>query len=165
MSTANFCTMQNFPLYVKTDDDFYYETEDNERHFDELEAQDFCNEVEDELENINDNLIFHKITLKSGYYSGLQFYVEEVHDNLEDFIRYWDNYDCRYHFGFYKSEAVRKFKCEITKVNRILKKLAKAYGFEKYHVSAVFSNGEVWYTKANVKAKSKAKAKAEKIPA
>lgn len=153
MSTANFCTMQNFPLYVKTDDDFYYETEDGERIFDEVAVLDFCNEVEDELENINDNLIFHKITLKSGYYSGLQFYVEEVHDNLEDFIRYWDNYDCRYHFGFYKSQAVRKFRGEINKVNRILKKLAAAYGFEEYCVSAVFSNGEVWYSKARVNKK------------
>jgi len=145
--------MQNFPLYVKTDDDFYYETEDGERHFDELEAQDFCNEVEDELENINDNLIFHKITLKSGYYSGLQFYVEEVHDNLEDFIRYWDNADCQYQFGFYKSQAVRKFRGEINKVNRVLKKLAAAYGFEEYCVFAVFSNGEVWYSKSRINKK------------
>jgi len=36
---------------------------------------------------------------------------------------------------------------EINKINRILKMLAKEYGFDEVYCSAVFGNGEAVYTK------------------
>lgn len=57
----------------------------------------------------------------------------------------YDNYECHYYFDCCRSVAIRKFKREINKVNRILKKLAKDYGFVELAVTARFSNGETWY--------------------
>lgn len=149
MSTANFYTMENFPLYCIGDDAFYYEDEEGKEYYDEDEAQYFYDNLTEILEGINNNLLFHKITLKSGYYSGMQFYVEEIHDTLEDLKKYWNNEDCKYQFDLCKSQTIRKYQSEINKINKILKKLAKEHGFNKYGVSAKFSNGEVWYTKVS----------------
>lgn len=156
MSTANFHTMDNFPLYAISDEAFYYQPlnefdePEGEEVFDEYEAQLFYNNVEKELDNINSDLLFHKITLKSGYYAGTQIYIENTHDTLEDLIKHWDNRDCRYEFDLYKSQVIRKFQAEINKINnKILPKIAKKHGFEQYTVYARFSNGETWYTKVS----------------
>lgn len=44
-------------------------------------------------------------------------------------------------------ELYGKTVLEINKINRILKMLAKEYGFDEVYCSAVFGNGEAIYTK------------------
>lgn len=73
---------------------------------------------------------------------GVQFYVEEKHDPNE-----YDNDDCHYYFDVCRSVAIRRYNSEINKINRILKMLAKEYGFDEVYCSAVFGNGEAVYTK------------------
>jgi hypothetical protein len=107
-----------------------------------MEREDIYHSVNGKLEDINDGLIFHRIVWKSGYYSGAQFYVDELYDPNE-----YDNSDCHYYFDDCRSVAIRKYEREQNKVKRILAKLAEEYNFEKYAVSARFSNGETWYTK------------------
>ena len=174
MSTANFWSMNNFPLWAR---DFYTEVkicpechlmqekENNqcdecgydlsdievEDYYDEWVAQDTCATIQKELENINNDLIFHKIELKDGYYSGVQFYCgtkdfdEDKNGELD-----LDNDDAHYYYDMCRSQARRKYKTEINKINKLLKKLGTEYGFDAYGVSARFSNGETWYTKIAV---------------
>lgn len=60
---------------------------------------------------------------------------------------YLDNDDCHYYFDVCRSVAIRRYNSEINKINRILKMLAKEYGFDEVYCSAVFGNGEAIYTK------------------
>lgn len=58
--------------------------------------------------------------------------------------------DCPLHlevFDVCRSVAIRRYNSEINKINRILKMLAKEYGFDEVYCSAVFGNGEAVYTK------------------
>ena len=127
MATANFRTMENFPLFIldNTDDDF-----------------DFTyGEINDSLSDINHNLNFHQIVIESGYYCGIQFYVEENHNPNE-----LDNEDCKYYFDMYRSVAIGRYDSEINKICKILQRLAAMYGFKKMYCSGRFSNGEAVYT-------------------
>lgn len=80
MGTANFWTMDNFPLYVidPEEEDFNY-------IFDELS---------EEADRENESLMFHRISVKSGYYAGIQFYVGLSGDNPEE----CDNKESRYNW-------------------------------------------------------------------
>lgn len=174
MGTANFWTMDNFPLWARN---FYEEgkicpeckvmqdSENDECEFcghdlsnveaeslyDECEAGFICDEIDKKLEDINNDLIFHKIELKSGYYSGVQFYCDTKHFNEDkDGELDLDNDDAHYYYDMCRSQARRKYKSEVKKINKILKEIATNYGFEAYGVSARFSNGETWYSKIAV---------------
>ena len=117
MSAANFCTMRDFPLFAKD----YYEdakrcpecgailsADDTEcefcecneledyQYYDECAAYDERQEIEDKLLDFNRGLLFHEVKLQSGYYSGVQFYVEINHDLTED--QDYSNDDCHYYF-------------------------------------------------------------------
>lgn len=169
MATANFWTMENFPLWAR---DFYekckicpecnvmQDSENDECEFcghdlsdieseslyDEYEAEYICDEIKTKLKNID--LMFHTIELKSGYYSGVQFYVEtKDFDEDENGELDIDNYDAHYYYDMCRSQARRKYKTEINKINKLLKELGKEYGFNAYGVSARFSNGETWYSR------------------
>lgn len=161
MSTANFYTMKNFPLFARDFDveakrcpecgGLHYNEEDTCMYcgseyleegvfYDEIDAEVTCHEIEDRLDALNDDLIFHSVSIRSGYYCGVQFYVEEKDDPND-----YDNTDCHYHFGFCRSVSIRKYKAEINKINRELKKLADEFFFEKYLCIGRFSNGEAIY--------------------
>ena len=174
MSTANFRTMDNFLLWAR---DFYEEVkicpechlmqdkEHNkcdecdydlsevavENYYDEFVASETIKDIEEKLETINNDLIFHKIELESGYYSGVQFYCEtKDFDEDKNGELDIDNYDAHYYYDMCRSQARRKYKTEINKINKLLKKLGEEFGFDAYGVSARFSNGETWYTKIAV---------------
>lgn len=131
MSAPNFRTMENFPLFLLDTDEMSW-----------LDVQFLMDDLKPALDNMNDDLMFHEISVESGYYTGLQFYVEELHDPND-----YDNEDCHYYFDSCRSVAIRKFDREINKINRMLRDLAADYGFEQYYCSARFSNGEAWYSK------------------
>ena len=167
MSATNFCTMQDFPLYViDFNEDVKHcstcgailviESEHCEEcgsdeldsciHYDELYAMEICGSIEERLDEFNDGLLFHTVKLRSGYYSGMQFYVQKDYAlEAEDF----DNDDCHYYFGCCRSEAYRKYAAEVKKVTKELNRLAKEYGFTELVSVARFSNGEAIYEKAD----------------
>lgn len=137
MSTPNFKTMENFPLFVLDTDSV---DEDGCEVMDWWEVEMLCRKLQTVLDDFNYDFLFHKISLESGYYSGLQFYVEELNDPNE-----LDNEDCRYEYDLCRSVAIRRYNSEINKVNRALRKLATENGFEEYYCAAIFSNGEAIY--------------------
>ena len=92
------------------------------------------------MEELNDTLTFHEITFKSGYYSGIQLYVEEKENPHE-----LDNEDCKYYYDMCRSQAIRKYDAEIRKINKWMEKVAPEYGWRKLHCLGVFSNGEAIY--------------------
>lgn len=174
MGTCNFWTMKNFDLWAIPNDCFYFkfcpdcgfsagddETECSECSadlsdvrpvYDEWAAEIFCDELQNDLDTENKNLLFHKISIRSGYYAGLQLYVElssyaDQAGFTDDGPEYVDNESARYYFDMYRSQAVRRYESEQRKVNKILDRIGRAYGMDKLGVYARFSNGETWYTK------------------
>ena len=172
MGTCNFNCMTNFDLWAIND--FYFKVcpecftggqdvekceycgadlSDIEPEFDEIAETCFYEDVLRELEEINRGLLFHEISIISGYYIGLQLYVElnqaADHAGFTDAgPEYLDNESARYYFDLCRSAAIRKYDAEQRKVNRILEKIGRAYGMDKLAIYARFSNGETWYTKA-----------------
>ena len=93
-------------------------------------------------QDINYDLMFHKIQVKGGYYCGIQLYVEVEHDLEEED---YSNDDCHYYFDCCRSVAYRKYQAEVRKINRLLATLGKKYDFQEYVCTARFSNGEAWF--------------------
>lgn len=151
MSCPNFQTQRNFPLYCYDDTEMEW-----------WEAQDFFGLVQSDLDEMNSDLRFFKITLNSGYYCGVQLFVQMQHYAFmagfdEDGPEDADNEDCRYYLDMCRSEAVRKYWAEQRKVLKLMEKIGAAWGFEEYVCTAIFSNGEAIYDKAsNPRARLKA---------
>ena len=167
MSAANFETMRDFSLFAKN---YLEETkrcpvcgavQDVENEVceccgaDELESvyevdDMFCSmewdEITTEMDEFNRDLLFHKLSLKSGYYYGVQFIVEAEHD-LTDYD--YDNDDCHYYFDCCRSVAYRKYAAEVRKINRWMAKLANRYGFDELVCTGRFANGEALFSKAS----------------
>ena len=135
MGAANFWSMDNFPIYA------------NMEEMDWIEEHEFYSSLKEIVDEFNYDLLFFKVSLKSGYYEDVQFYVEDK----EDFGKYMDeftNEDCHYYFDVCRSVAIRKYHSEINKINRWLKKTSKEWGFTELGIVGRFSNGEVIYRKA-----------------
>ena len=175
MGTCNFNSMTNFDLWAVGSDRFYSkhcpecscskdtdadaceicaaDLSDVLEELDDLAEMFFYEDILRDLEAENAGLLFHEISIESGYYEGLQLYVSLTHaadhagftDNGPE---YADNESTRYYLGLYRSAAIRKYEAEQRKVNRILAKIGRAYGMDKLAIYARFSNGETWYTKA-----------------
>lgn len=145
MSTANYRTMDNFSLFVREDQDEAKRCPECGAIMDaDATACDLCGceeledyyfsdevawecdrrEIERELDDLNYDLMFHKISLRSGYYSGVQFYVETEHD-LDEYD--YDNDECHYYFDCCRSVAYRKYEAEKRKINRKLTELGKQW--------------------------------------
>ena len=144
MSTPNFYTMENFNLYIKAYepeedyDDIFYNYDEVQMFYDDIfYGYDGFNEL---MENLNDDLTFHKLEIKGGYYSGVQIYVRELENPHE-----LDNDDCRYYYDICRSQAIRKYDAEIRKINKWLDKTAVDYGWKKLYCIGIFSNGEAVY--------------------
>lgn len=179
MSAPNFYTMPLFPLYVYDDENFYHtycpdcfepiDEEDpdecplcgaqlgyEDRHFHHAEADYFFDTVNEAIDEVNSELSFFRISLKSGYYAHAQFYVT-LTDHADsagftaeafDFSDV-ENEDTHYYFDCCRSVAIRKFEREQRKVEKALENLANEYGFEKLSCVGIFSNGEAVYERAS----------------
>ena len=134
MSTCNFYNQSNIDLWVIASDD------NDDWFWDDLQVN-----FNWEIKNLPD-LTFHKLELKSGYYSGAQIFVEEVQNPHE-----LDNEDCKYYFDLYKSQAVKKYDAEINRINKKILPKFKDIGFFKINCIGVFSNGEAIYEYAKPK--------------
>ena len=172
MGTCNFNSMKNFDLWAVGSDLFYSkrcpecscsnggdeceicgaDLVDIEPEFDDLAEMFFYEDILRDLEEVNRNLLFHEISIESGYYEGLQLYVSltSTADHAgftENGPEYADNESTRYYLDLCRSAAIRKYEAEQRKVNKLLAKIGQAYGMDHLAVYARFSNGETWYTK------------------
>ena len=108
----------------------------------------FSETVHDILHTLKRELQFFEVTLKDGYYCGLQFYVEETGNMRYIDVEDVDNEETRYYYDMCKSEFLRKYNSEINFINKkLLPKLAKFFSFEEYYCRGIFSNGEAVYCK------------------
>lgn len=142
MGTCNFITQSKFNLYVY-DIDFEDEIQ---YQFDMEYAYEEAQELADEL---NQQLEFYQITIKSGYYAGIQTYLNssgwrDYADSIEDM----DNEACHYYFGCCRSKAIKKHNAEVNRINKKLLPLFKTQNnFIQLQCVGVFSNGEAVYKK------------------
>ena len=157
MGTSNFRYQPTLPTVVidyEPDADYYRQeypgADEDEIQSMMLADEDFFwrdleNEVRPEVEDINDDLIFHEVELVGGYYSGMQLYVKEpdpkylVHD-----LRY----DWEMEYGDDPSSDQRLYTAYMRERDRLvdwLQGMCDRHGFRMYGVAARFSNGETWY--------------------
>lgn len=175
MSCPNFETQENFKLFLwdferpsdevlnenilETDEDVTNVSDITESMRDkyaelmyEWECSDiidnFSETVNDILHTLKRELQFFEITLKDGYYCGLQFYVEETGNMRYIDVENVDNEETRYYYDMCKSEFLRKYYSEINFINKkLMPKLAEFFSFEEYYCGGIFSNGEALYYK------------------
>lgn len=165
MATSNFHSMADFPLivaetpYIKICpdcgitngndadkcEDCGCSLESVEPVYDEIGMDDINREMESKADELNECLYFHKVKVESGYYSGVQFYVESLYDSLEDFT----NEDAWDEFNMCRSKMLRKYRSEMNWITRQLRKARAELGLMEIVCTARFSNGEAMYTRVD----------------
>lgn len=163
MATANFKTMADFPLIVSDDirekicpdcgcgcpddadkcESCGADLSEVETIVDEFQCEERMREMEKVAAELNDSQEFYTVSVESGYYAGVQFYVEGKYYNVED----WTNADAQDEFGICRSEMLRRYKVAGNTIRRGLHKAAKDLGLDTLVCTARFSNEEAWYTK------------------
>ena len=156
MSTCNFKRMNyNMPMicgYLDFEEcKTSYEEETGEEYselmfYDEQEEQ--IREAQEMAESFSAGLKYHNITIKSGYYDGFQFWVEEKTADLFDLDRNSDycidNDDAYYYYDLCRSKVLREADAEKRKISKWLLSL-DGNGYEAIVCLGVFSNGEAVY--------------------
>jgi len=162
MSTANFKSMKDFPLIVAANeyckvcpecgftqdpdaekcDECGCDLAGVEPIYDEWAMDDIVRNMEKKAKELNEYLTFYTVSVESGYYSGLQFYVDEKYYDVEGM----DNEDSQDEFGLCRSKMLRKYRSEGNWLRRALQKAKNELGLMELGVSARFSNGETMYT-------------------
>jgi hypothetical protein len=139
MGTCNYTTQKGFDLYT-------FDTEYiNELQY-ELDITDTYREATQLADILSEDLIFHRIEIGSGYYSGIQTLIDHLEwHNYYDTIEDMDNSDCQYYFDMCRSKAIAKYYAEINKINNKILPKFKELGFEHIRCVGVFSNGEAIY--------------------
>lgn len=165
MATANFKTMADFPLIASDDirekicpecgcgcpDDADKcehcgcDISEVDSIVDDFLCDERTREMEKVAEELNEAQDFYTVSVESGYYSGVQFYVDENYWKVEK----WTNSDAQDEFGICRSEMLRRFKVAGNKIRRGLYKAAKDLGLDVLVCTARFSNGEAWFTKVD----------------
>lgn len=162
MATSNFKSMADFPLIVKDDMMVNYcphcemyvgaaekcgecgaDLTEVESVYDESGMNDLVTGMEEWCASMNERQPFYKVSVESGYYCGVQFYVEENYYKIEE----WDNEECRNELDMCRSEMLRKYKAAGNMIRRELEKARKELGMMELGIVATFSNGETIYTK------------------
>ena len=164
MSAPNFRTMADFPLFVTETpyckvcpecgctcaddadecDECGTDIKDIKAVYDEVADNDNCTNMVRATERLNRGLMFHKVTVESGYYVGLQFFVETRIDPNE-----LDNDACLYEWDICRSEACRRYGVEKRRLAKALRKEAEGLGLTELACMGIFSNGEAVYVRVN----------------
>lgn len=148
MSTCNFETMKDYPLIVFCPDFDYDDMKKDYENEVQLTYDVEYAEMQRLADKINDELVYHTVGVKSGYYDGLQFIVSTYEDL--DFDRdssyCIDNEDAHYYFDECRSKVLRKAEAEVRKIRKWLKSLKNSYGYLELDCAGVFSNGEAVYS-------------------
>ena len=154
MSTCNFITQKNFPLYIF---DYAKLAGEGDDYAPDYEIQWWYDDVTAELEHVNEDFDMWEIRPLEGYYCDCQLLaiLKDVEDEFHmNRWRSWpeDPHEYAGCFEPYDEEedarAVRRAAAEMDKVREIMKKFAGLWGFEEYKLAGVFSNGEAVYYKA-----------------
>lgn len=163
MSCPNFKSMNDFPLIVTEDhyikvcpecglsqdskadkcEDCGCDLTDVSAIFDECESQYLVGEMEKVAERLNAAQPFYNVTIESGHYCGVQFYVDDKYWKIEQM----DNEESQEEFGMCRSVMLRKYKSATSMLCRELRKAKDELGLIELEVSVRFSNGETWYDK------------------
>ena len=157
MSTPNFYMQDNFDTYVidfepltdeeieqyEADNDCEYSAEADEEFFYEDEISNYKWLVKEFLKKHNKELKYFKPDLQSGYYAGIQTYIEQQQEYLPEEL---DNDDCHYYYDCCRSKAIRECQSEINFINnKLLPYIRDNSSFNKINCIGVFSNGEAIY--------------------
>lgn len=152
MSCPNFTTLKDFPLIVYK---FDYKTakEEYERYYSEPYTQEMAfydEEAEidafnEEVKEFADTLKYYKLELKSGYFEGVQFYVEDACeywalDDLDDLT----DEDAEDLFG----EKAATIRLEVAQEKQKILDFMREYlrrGWTELSLRGIFSNGEAVY--------------------
>ena len=130
MATGNFKTMAGFPLITT-----------QEGCEDDLVVA----EMEKAAQDLNERQTFFKVSVESGYYDGVQFYVEGEYHNVMG----WDENDAVDEFGMTLGEVQNDYLHAQEVVREGLLEAAGRIGLARLEVSARFSNGETWYRRVD----------------
>lgn len=149
MATCNFKSMKNFPLVIRNTEDCFLDGD-----FDYFQYEITVEEMEDQIAELKESLIFHKIEVVSGYYTSLQYFVEEEYD-LEN--EEWNDEDCEYYFDMEKSAAYLEYRKEIKRIRETLMEISKYEQYDVLDVIGRFSNGEALYVSAKEKVADQSK--------
>lgn len=103
------------------------------------------NEAQSKIDEVNAGLKFYKLTLEAGYYAGTQIVIDDSDTPDEYYLQHYRR-DAFAEYGVNTYVLRRMIQAERKRINEVLLPLFKAYGFNKYGISARFSNGETWYS-------------------
>lgn len=162
MGTCNFRTMRDFPLIVAEEEKIKVcpdcglmndakadkcecgcDLAEVDAIYDEFGCEERIREMKMVADKLNEEQKFYEVSVESGYYTGIQFYVTEKYGDMEDYT----NEDARWEFDCSRSEMLRRFKVAGNKIRRGLEKARKELGMMELNLMAVFSNGEGIYTR------------------
>ena len=165
MSCPNFKTMRDFPLItadnmtgklcecgcMNADDAETCEMcgaslADVESSYDEFGMEYLASEMSRYADRMNAELTFHKVSVESGYWVGIQFYVDtdcQYYDTPEDMY----NEDAHYYYGMCRSQMLRKYYAEQKRIVKMLRKAKEELGLDEIACVGIFSNGEAIYEK------------------
>lgn len=151
MATSNFYNQNEFdlwaaefsiPLYpVDKNGDEISDSDPIDYEFDEYSY----NEAEAKIDELNRQLKFYKLSLRNGYYTGTQIFVDDSEAPDEWYLKspYFDFNE----YGVNRYILRRMLQAERKRINQKILPLFKQIGFDHYAISARFSNGETWYNK------------------
>ena len=163
MSCPNFMSMKDFPLIVSEDyyikvcpecgltndsksdkcDDCGCGLTDVSAIYYDCKNEYIFKEMEKVAERLNAAQPFYEVTIESGHYCGLQFYVSENYWKIEQM----DNQESKEEFGMCRSKMLRQYKSAGNLIRRELRKAKQDLGSYELGIVARFSNGETMYTK------------------
>ena len=167
MATANFKTMEDFPLIVGSDtyirvcpecgiyneatagkcEDCGCDLTGENAIPDEWYSRNLVEQMEKVAAKLNDAQPFYDVTVESGYYSGVQFYVDSKYWHIEDM----DNEESQVEFGMCRSKMLRKYKVAGNTIRKGLYKAKDELGLDELICTARFSNGEACYSKVDTR--------------
>ena len=157
MGTCNFWTMDDFDLVVMSDEtickNYLSEEfiEERKADFEDYEPTDdielawelFNEDMNEwsEMDDLNDTLLWYNVKLKSGYYDGVQFYIDTEWLPIDG----WDDDECYMYFDRDKEETKKMIEEEKERINKFLEEMVTLFGFERIRCVGVFNNGEAVY--------------------
>lgn len=151
MATANFLYQDDFRLMAGEFSLPLYPVDENGEENTAADPIDYetdfysIDEAQSKIDEINAGLRFYKLSLRDGYYNGVQICIDLADDAPDDFwIEHYFDFN---EYGVNRYILRRMIQAEKKRINDKILPLFKEYGFNEYAISARFSNGETWYNK------------------
>lgn len=153
MAASNFKYQENFDLWAADFSIPLYpineetgEEDENADPVDYLFDHYEYDRAAEKIDELNKTLKFFKLCLWDGYYAGTQLGVDDSEAPDEWYFQHYSQYAVA-DYGVNSYILRRMINAERKRINNILLPLFKEYGFDKYGITAHFSNGETWYSR------------------